>query len=290
MKAQVRLLLGTVVLEGLLIAGFTLSMPWWPTSTSAPLGTVAPITNLTDAEQALKEKLDGYSKRADDLQKLLSLLLTLTTIYTIVLGVSAYASVQNNLRESEKGIERLDRLVSEQEAIIKSSRDVIPKQIEEMQRQTLYTRRIAVATAISQFPQDQENYREVQQTVVDNLMEMRSGPYTTDAMLNQQIARLYVALERYQDAEQVMTTFIGRKREKGDRSDGAITDAYYDRACYQALQWPSANEEEKANLTIGIRRDLTRAFRLNNNLREFAKKDRELRNVASESWFQTLFR
>jgi len=121
-------------------------------------------------------------------------------------------------------------------------------------------------------------------------MEMRSGPYTTDAMLNQQIARLYVALERYQDAEQVMTTFIGRKREKGDRSDGAITDAYYDRACYQALQWPSANEEEKANLTIGIRRDLTRAFRLNNNLREFAKKDRELKNVASESWFQTLFR
>lgn len=291
LKTLVLILIGTLVLEGLLVVGFAISASRWRASTVVPLGSGAPARSLTEAEQVFKEKLDNYSKRADDLQRLLSLLLTLTTIYTIVLGVSTYASVQNNLRESEKGIERLDRLVREQEAIIKSSRDEIPKQIEEMKRQTLYTRRIAVATAISQFPQKPENYQEVQEAFVKLLLELRSG-YPTDPLLNQQIARLYVALERYRDAEQVMTTFIRRKRSQGERDDDAITDAYYDRACFQALQWPGANEKERANLATGIRRDLTRAFRMNNTLREFAQKDqhRELKNVASESWYQALFR
>jgi hypothetical protein len=300
LKPIVVLLVATLIIEGLLVVGFSLSANWWRASNDVSAAKNSPITDLSETEKALREKLDNYSKRVDDLGKLLSLLLTLTTIYTIVLGVSAYASVQNNLRESEKGIARLDGLVREQEEIIRSNRDVIPKQledvqhrtqeqIEEMQRQTLYTRRIAVATAISQFPQEPENYKGVQETFVKLLMEMRSTPsYATDHPLNQLIAHLYVALERYRDAEQVMTTFIGRKRSKGERDDDAITDAYYDRACYRALQWPTANEEEKANLVTGITRDLTRAFRLNNALREFVKTDLQLKGVASESWFQAL--
>lgn len=287
LKNPVLILLGALVLSSAFVASFIL---WRANSAVPDTNALSRATNVTPADaDIVKEKLDSYSKRADDLQKLLSLLLTLTTIYTVALALSAYTSVQNNLRESEKGIERLDRLVAEQERIIQESRDVIPKQIEELQRQTAYTRRIAVATAISQLPLRPERYREVQETFVKHLMEMRSG-YATDPMLNQQLARLYVALERYRDAEEVMTAFIRRKREQGERHDDAIADAYYDRACYQALQWSGANREKKADLVSGIKRDLTRAFRLNNALRDEAKKDPELKDVAGESWFETIVR
>ena len=287
-KEIVVALVGTLVLTSLFVVGFLVwransgfGNPAAPSSPS-PSSPSPSTINGSDVE-VLKAKLDSYSRQADDLQKLLTLLLTLTTIYTITLAVSAYKTVKDNLRDSEKGIERLN-------AAIASSDDVIKKQIEELERQTLYTRRIAVATAISQFPPKQEDYQEVQDTFVKQLMEMRTGSYATDPMLNQQIARLYVARGLFRDAEQVMTTLIERKRDKGERTDDAITNAYYDRACFRALQWPDTSEPERKNLISGIKRDLARAFRLNSTLRESAKDDRELKAVAGEPWFQALFR
>ncbi|HEX5701930.1 MAG TPA: hypothetical protein VFX97_01770 [Pyrinomonadaceae bacterium] len=282
MKTVVLLLLGTLVVEVILVVGFVLTKSWW-VPVVAPTVAISPSRSTSDAEQILKEKLDNYSKRADDIQKLLSLLLTLTTIYTIAVAVSAYASVQNNLREAEKGIQRLD-------TIIENSRDVIPKQIEELERQTLYTRRIAVATAISQFPEKKETYKDVQETFVKLLMDMRTGAYATDPMLNQQIAHLYIALERFRDAEQVMTTFIERKRGRGESHDKAITDAFYDRACWRALQWPSADSEKQTGLKRGIRLDLARAFKLDNSLQEEARKDRQFKCLENEDWFKALLR
>lgn len=282
MKTVIRLLLGTLVVEGLLVIGLAISKSWWIPPMVAPTAAISLSRSTSEAEQIFKEKLDNYSKRADDIQKLLSLLLTLTTIYTIAIAVSAYASVQNNLREAEKGIQRLD-------TIIENSRDVIPKQIEELERQTLYTRRIAVATAISQFPEERGRYKDVQETFVKLLMDMRTGAYATDPMLNQQIAHLYVALERYRDAEQVMTTFIERKRGQGESHDKAITDAFYDRACWRALQWASADSEKQIKLKKGIRLDLARAFRLDNTLQEEARKDRQFKDLETEDWFKALF-
>jgi len=279
-KNVVLVLLGGLLLSSLFVVAFTL---WRSASATVHTSTSGRSSDVSVAEaDLLKEKLDTFSKQADDLQKLLTLLLTLTTIYTVALAFSAYTSVQNNLRESEKGIERLN-------AAIAHANEVIPKQIEELQQQTLYTRRIAGATAISQFPPKPENDQEVQKTFVETVKGMRER-YPTDPILNQQIAQLYVALERYRDAEQVMTTFIERKREKGERSDNAIADAYYDRACFRALQWSAENSEEETSLSDGIRRDLARAFRLNYTLRAPAEDDGQLRNVAGEPWFKALFR
>ncbi len=279
-KKIIYFLLGALVLSSLFIVGFTLSHS--ASVAAQPSASPHPSDESLGAADLLKARLDTYSKEADNLQKLLTLLVTLTTIYTVALAFSAYKSVQDNLRESEKGIERLN-------GTIERANDAIPKQIEELQQQTLYTRRIAVATAISQFPLKEENYQEVQKTFVETLLGMRER-YPTDPILNQQIAQLYIALARYRDAEQVMTTFIERKREKGERSDNAIADAYYDRACFRALQWTAATDDEQKSLKAGIGHDLGRAFRLNYTLREPAKDDKQLRNVAGESWFQALIR
>lgn len=306
LKNVVLVLLGTLVLESMLVVAVVVWLGRAAVSVSPPIATIGSTMNATESEAILKERLDNYSKRAEDVQKLISLLLALTTIYAIALAVSAYTSVQNNLqqadraienldaivrnnlRQSEKAIERLDKLVTEQEEIIKSNREVLPKQLEEMQETTKYSTRIAIASVISQFPLQRDDYQEVQKSVISSLLELRNGQYATDRIVNQQLARLYGALNRYQNAEEVMSSFIERKEQLGQRDDAAIVDAYYDRACYQSLRWSSAKEDVKIRLTEGIKRDLSRAFGLDDTLRDYAKRDPEFENIASEAWFGDL--
>src|SRR5579872_5834422 len=51
--------------------------------------------------EALSEKLDAYGKRADELDKLLALLLGLSTIYAIALGLSAYQQLKDSADKLE---------------------------------------------------------------------------------------------------------------------------------------------------------------------------------------------
>jgi hypothetical protein len=167
---------------------------------------------------------------------------------------------------------------------------VLPKELEQVRQTTTYFGRIALSTAVSQFPVEEDDYKEVQESVINSLLELRSGQYSTDRVVNQQLARLYKALGRYRSAEEVMTSLIERKEHLGERDDATIVDAYYDRACYQSLRWAIANSEEKPVLVAGIKRDLSRAFSLDETLRAYAQKDKWLQSVASDDWFKDLVR
>lgn len=287
LKTVVLVLLGTLMVESVLMIGFTYWLRKPSVSTEPAPTAVSSVTSLKESELVLKEKLDNYSKRADDLQKLISLLLTLTTLYALVLAVSAYTGVHLNLKQAQEGIDRLDKLVAEHQEIVKANRDEIPKQKKEIEQFNLYSSRTTIASVMSQFPPQPDAYAQVQLTAIDSLLELRNGRYATDFIVNQQLSRLYVALKRFKNAEDVMSAFIKRKRELGERYDEAVVDAYYDRACYQSLRWASPNEDQ-ARLAAGIRRDLLRAFSLNDNLRDYAKADLEFKNVCEERWFRDL--
>jgi 3-methyladenine DNA glycosylase/8-oxoguanine DNA glycosylase len=287
LRNVVRIVLGILTLVTALAVGFVVGRA--PILTPSSPVAASSTTTAADSEQVLKEKLDNYSKRADDLQKLISLLLALTTVYAIALAASAYASVQNNLQQADKGIERLDNLVEKQHQIIESNEKVIPKQLEDMQLSIKFSTRIALASMISQFPPNEENYKEIQESVIKNLselLELGDGQYATNFALNQQLARLHVGLDRSKDAEQVMSEFIRRMKRAGKEDDTTVVDAYYDRACYRSLRW--SNTDQNKALTEGIKNDLSHAFSLDESLREYAEKDKELQKVAGEDWFKQL--
>jgi hypothetical protein len=209
LKNVVLVVLGILALATALVVGFIFGRA--PLSSSSPSVAVSSPMAVADSEQILKEKLENYSKRADDLQKLISLLLALTTIYAIALAASAYVSVQSNLQQAEKGIVRLDNLVEKQHQIIESNEKVIPKQLEDMQLSIKFSTRIALASMISQFPPNEDDYKEIQESAINNLselLELGGGQFATNFALNQQLARLHVALGRFRNAELVMTEFI----------------------------------------------------------------------------------
>ena len=78
-----------------------------PTSSPSPVVLNAPPQpdSLTD-----KDRVDLYGKRADDLERLLSLLITISTVYAIVLGLGAYAQV----KDSASRIEKLEESLSQE--------------------------------------------------------------------------------------------------------------------------------------------------------------------------------
>ena len=68
---------------------------WWQQQANRPTGGGA-------TPEALKEKLEAYDKRADELERLLTLLLGLSTIYAIALGLSAYQQLKDSTDKLEK--------------------------------------------------------------------------------------------------------------------------------------------------------------------------------------------
>ncbi len=104
----------------------------WPRE-HTPITSTASGISAAEAQEGLKEKLDSYSKRTDELQKMTSLLLGLSTIYAIVLGISAYTSVQANLDQAKKSVERADRSVDKLEGLTSSFQDLKNDQISTLQ-------------------------------------------------------------------------------------------------------------------------------------------------------------
>ena len=91
---------------------------WWQEQHNRPLGNAA-----TPVE--LKDKLEAYDKRADDLEKLLTLLLGVSTIYAIALGLSAYQQLKDSadklevLRQDAQS--KIDQLPGEIDSIKQSA-------------------------------------------------------------------------------------------------------------------------------------------------------------------------
>lgn len=56
----------------------------------------------------MKERLELYGKRADDIQRLITILLTVSTIYGIALAVNAYTEVKNSAQKVDKLLEKTE--------------------------------------------------------------------------------------------------------------------------------------------------------------------------------------
>lgn len=63
----------------------------------------------------VKDKLDSYKVQADDLQRLVSLLVAFSSLYALVLGVSSYMSAQGLLDQSKENAKRIESLRSDLE-------------------------------------------------------------------------------------------------------------------------------------------------------------------------------
>jgi hypothetical protein len=272
-------LLVILVIGSLCVVVFSI----WPIQSVSPTQTANPSpagssTTVVEREEVLKEKLEAYSKRADDLQKLISVLLGLSTIYAIVLAVGAYTSTQSNLQQAEKSIAKLETLLLE-----------VPKRFTEFQDKSVYSSRIVFASGSLALAL-QNQYLGDAERAIQGLLDLRDGSYSTDSHVNLLLGRLYKALSRFQAAEQAMSSFIVKKR-KADKGDDAITaDAYYNRACYQSLRWAGAKANERTKLRNGIERDLRRIFKLDESYRASAQRDDDdFKAVRKEDWFKNLF-
>ena len=103
---------------------------WWQQPANGPLSGAA-------TPEAIKEKLEAYDKRADELEKLLELLLGVSTIYAIALGLSAYQQLKDSadkLEELSKDAQKkIDQLPGELASIRKSASDDIEEFAEKVQ-------------------------------------------------------------------------------------------------------------------------------------------------------------
>lgn len=69
--------------------------------------------DLTQEAQLLRQKLDAYDKRADDLKTLTSLLLGLSTLYAAVLGAGSYLGIQDATKRAEDSVNDLHEMKRE---------------------------------------------------------------------------------------------------------------------------------------------------------------------------------
>ena len=106
--------LWTVLLCGvamLVIVG----MFWWQ-AWHAPISAPVLSQQPVDAQQkALEKTLDAYKTQADDLQRLVSLLIGLSSFYALVLGISSYLTAQHFIDRSKEGAQQVDRYREEME-------------------------------------------------------------------------------------------------------------------------------------------------------------------------------
>jgi hypothetical protein len=63
---------------------------------------------ITSAD--VKDKLDSYKVQVDDLQRMVSLLVTFSSLYALVLGVTSYLSAQSLLEQSKENAKRIEAL------------------------------------------------------------------------------------------------------------------------------------------------------------------------------------
>jgi len=69
----------------------------------------SPPATANDVE-VIKTKLDAYSQRTDNLQRLMTFLLTLTTGYAVVLGVTSFLSSRQYIEQAKDSVGRVEKL------------------------------------------------------------------------------------------------------------------------------------------------------------------------------------
>lgn len=97
---------------------------WWQQQAN-----LAPPSGTT--LEALKEKLEAYDKRADELEKLLALLLGVSTIYAIALGFSAYQQLKDSAEKLEDLRENAQAKIDQLPAEITNIKKAASEEIQE---------------------------------------------------------------------------------------------------------------------------------------------------------------
>jgi len=283
-----------VLIAGCLILIIVASWPLRPISSS----TSASTSTAADKEELLKAKLETYSKRADDLEKLASLLVGLSTVYAIALAVSAYTSVQGNIEQSKALVEEAKQSITKLETLSKEFQDFKYVEIQNLHQEVQaardradYAMRITIAYMVSDFP---DAITGLQHQSIDRLLDLRDHAYAGDQSVNLCLAKLYRLIGDYPSSEDVLTRFLGLVEHAKDKDVAAIAAAYYDRACSRSLRLATAESEARERIIGGIKRDLKSAFTLDESCRtqaaetDPARKDPELDSVRDENWFKRL--
>ncbi len=104
---------------------------WWQRTNRDSAGAATP--------SALKDEFNAYSERADELEKLLTLLLGISTIYAIALALSAYQQLKDSTDKIEAVSDKADREIRELpgkiESLRRDAKNEIKQQMEEAQRE-----------------------------------------------------------------------------------------------------------------------------------------------------------
>jgi hypothetical protein len=266
---------------------------WWPDlihrfTNPAPLPTSA--MNPAQAQQSMSDELKNYSDRVSDLEKLISVLLGLSAIYTISLGLSSWASVQSNLQQAEKWIQV-------QQSITKDLKDQAEKSVEKLeslllrheaglasiQDAIIYARTIQSASA-SLALAVQGKFVSDAELAVKDLVELRAK-LPTDRVVNLYLGRMYKVLGRLKNAVDAMTVFIKNKESAQQIHDVGAGDAYYNRACYRSLLWSRGTNAERLALQAEIVKDINEFCSIDETLKTGISQDTDFDAVRTEEWF-----
>jgi hypothetical protein len=266
---------------------------WWPDLIHRFTNPAPPPTSamsLAQAQQAMSDELKSYSDRVSDLEKLISVLLGLSAIYTISLGLSSWASVQSNLQQAEKWIQV-------QQSITKDLKDQAEKSVEKLE--SLLLRHEAGLASI----QDEITYAKAIQSASASLALAVQGKFVSDAelaikdlvelrakaptnrVLNLYLGRTYKVLGRLKNAVDAMTVFIKSKESAQQIHDGAAADAYYNRACYRSLLWGKGTSAERLLLQDEIVKDINEFRLIDETLTVGIPQDTDFDAVRAEKWF-----
>jgi hypothetical protein len=264
---------------------------WWPDLLgrfAKPLPVPTASMPEAQAEQAMSDLLKSYSDRVSDLEKLISVLLGLSGIYTISLGLSSWASVQSSLQQAEKWIEA-------QQARLKDTRDAAEEQVEKIETLLLkhaegvgkmedalrYARAIPGASAALALAV-QGKYVSDAELAIKTLVKLRTKQ-PTDRYINFYLGRLYKVLKRLRNAEESMTAFIQSKEAANERNDPDVGDAYYNRACYRALLWTAAKDTDKTKLQTEIAEDVRKFCAIDEKMKTDVATDTDFDAIRTQS-------
>lgn len=292
MRFAVKVLLWLLVLSAVGILGVAVVL-WWPNLIHRFVEFRAAPLTAAQAQQALAENLKNYTERVSDLEKLISVLIGLSAIYTLALGLSSWAAVQTNLQQAKESLSHQTEIMSDVKDRAETAATKLEglledyeQKLKETERAILYAARIPSASASLALAL-QGQYRSDAELAIAKLLEFRSE-YGTDRYVNLYLGRLYKALGKYRSAAGAMTSYIERKQAAQQGDDKDAVDAYYNRACYWSLCWPTAKPAEKTQLQAAIETDVKHFLGINESLKAAIPGDSDFDPVKNENWFKEL--
>ncbi len=285
---------------GLSLAALFLACNTWPrhgdlrwyggslVGRAAPGGGALTATPDTAATDALEAKFQAFSDRADDLQKLIAVLIGLSSLYAVVLGLSSYASAQS----AQQALQKMESDAKDSFKTLETLRDEWKKNQIQVGKDIMYGRRLAIGSASIGLA-IQGVYLDDAQAAIEALVGLRSD-HPADRYINLYIGRLHKALKKYAFAEAAMTVFLEELKQTKDEDKLNVFDAYFNRACYRSLQWSTASGQDQPALQTGILGDLAESSKAALELGQYTKDaflelvkdEKDFDNVRSLDWFK----